>query len=344
MDNKAMWDKANSLRGCLANLKVATSRRRYVFSPDDGFLDMSPFIRDIAALLASKHLRILDDRTQVFTDPHSAFVRTRMAHTHEVMALAAMMADILGLNTNLAEAAALGHDIGHVPCGHQGEAWLAKAMNRPEFNHAPMGVVIAQNITRKGKGLNLTWNTLHAMAAHSGNDFGYEVSEEARVVFWADKIAYVFGDINDIGGRMRYPLGKEINGILESFGSTYREWIATIISSLVIESAERKHVYLERSEVAVKFNRLRRLMRGIYLRVTEQDVNSLMAPVLEFLQRIEVGDPFLLLSLMTDKDVIDLAETQMRSIDSFNRTSVGEIAPMLRDLGTVDLCDPTLNW
>jgi dGTP triphosphohydrolase len=251
---------------------------------------------------------------------------------------------MLGLNTNLAEAAALGHDIGHVPCGHQGEAWMAKAMNRPEFRHEIMGAVKAQKVARKGRGLNLTLDTLRAMVSHGGKTFGWEMSPEAWVVYWADKIAYTFGDISDAKLRICWNLGDEIMDTVKLFGNNHRDWASTAISALVIESSECRRVSFEQSFFGQEFKRLRKLMHDVYIRVTEQNVDEILGPILRFLQRIDAGDPFLLLALMTDEDVLNLRDTPMRDAIAFNRTSVSEIAPTLRGVGPIDLCNPCLDW
>ena len=339
-----VWSKANSLRGCLAGLKTLKSRRRIAIGQDEDPLEVDCFLGDKAKLLLSKQVRVLHKKTQVFTCPKNPLVRTRATHTMETVATAAMIADMLGLNTHLAEAAALGHDIGHVPCGHQGEAWMAKALEKPGFCHEVMGAIKAQKIARKGRGLNLTWDTLAAMVSHGGKTFGWEMSPEAWVVYWADKIAYTFGDISDAKLRICWNLSQEIMGIVGLFGSNHREWASTAISALVVESAEFSRVSFEHSELAQKFKRLRQLMHGVYIRVTEQNVDAILRPVLEFLQRVYDGDPFILLALMTDEDVITLTDTPMKDVQAFQHTSVSEIAPTIQGTGPIDLCDPDLNW
>ncbi len=69
-----------------------------------------------------------------------------------------------------------------------------------------------------------------------------------------------------------------------------------------------------------------------------------MEPVLEFLTMLNIGDPFLLLALMTDKDVAMLASEPMKDMQAFNRTAISEITPHLQTIGKIDLCDPDLNW
>jgi len=271
-------------------------------------------------------------------------VRSRITHVLEVVACSVVTSDLLGLNTDLVRAAAIGHDIGHVPLGHQGEAWIAKAMGRPEFCHEVMGPIIAQKIERNGRGLNLTWHTLDAMMRHSGNKAKKEMSQEAWVLRYADKFAYIFHDINDIIVRSRYRAKPELLALAKTFGSTQRERTTTAIAGLVIESAEHGHVSFELCELAKKFKHLRTLMYEVYPRVTQQDVEDTMRPLFDFLDMLDIGDPYLLLALMTDRDAAYITSRTVKDLQAFNRTAVSEIAPHLDKIGTIDLCDPDLNW
>jgi len=337
------WDKIPSLRGCLAHRKQITGRRRYS-AGEDPFTLFSEFIGDTAKLFSSKTWRLMSNKTQVFTHPENPFVRTRATHSTEVLATAVVIADLLGLNTDLVSAGAIGHDIGHVPFGHQGESWMAKAMGRPEFCHEIMGPIIAQKIERKGKGLNLTYETLEAMLCHSGNKAREGMTQEAWVLRYADKITYIFHDLKDIAERMRYPISKKLQTLMNYFGSTQRERASTAIAGLVIESAELGKVSFEHSDLGRKFKHLRDLMYEVYPHVTQQNVGEVMEPVLEFLRILNLADPFLLLALMRDRDVLLLAREPVKDMRTFNRTALAEMVPYLGDIGEIDLCDPDLNW
>lgn len=343
MNIDAIWKKADSVRGCLSGMKQTATRRRYPEDEDPLAME-NHFVSDEAKILSSKIFRVLKDKTQVFTFPTSPLVRTRQAHVLEVVAVSVVTSELLGLNTDLVRAAAYGHDIGHVPFGHQGEAWMAKAMGRPEFCHEVMGPIIAQKIERHGKGLNLSWHALDAMMRHSGNRAQLGMSQEAWVLRYTDKFTYIFHDVNDIVGRMRYPVSRELKNLVNSFGSTQRERTTTAIAGLIIESAAYGRVSFEHSDLGQKFKELRDLMYEVYVCVTQQDVEKVMGPALRFLEMIKVGDPFLLLALMTDKDAASLAAEPMPNIEAFNRLAVSEIAPYLPEIGKVDLCDPDLNW
>jgi dGTPase len=343
MQIKAMWQKADSLRGCLSHLKTTTSYRRHA-NDEDALALTNVFVSDEAKLLSSKAYRIMGDKTQVFTFPKTPLVRTRQSHVMEVVACSVIASELLGLNTDLVRAAAIGHDIGHVPFGHPGETWMAKTMGRPEFCHEVMGPVIVQHVERKGAGLNLTWHTLEAMLRHSGAMAKAGMSQEAWTLRYTDKFAYIFHDINDIVGRMKYPVSKELLDVAELFGSTQRERTTTAIASLVIESAECGRVSFEQSELGKKFQLLRTLMYQVYPHVTEQGVERNLNSVLEFLVTLDLGDPFLLLALMTDKDIGCLVAEPRKDMQSFNCTSVREILPHLESIGKVDMCSSDLDW
>lgn len=286
---------------------------------------------------------MMADKTQVFTFPQNRLIRSRQAHVLEVVAISVVASDMLGLNTDLVRAAALCHDIGHVPLGHQGESWMAKKMGRP-FCHEVMGPIITQKIERKGKGLNLNWDTLDAGMRHSGNTAREGMSQEAWVLRHTDKFAYIFHDVNDILVRAKYPASRELLDLVNSFGTTQRDRTSTAISGLVVESAEHGRVSFEHSDLGRRFKQLRELMYEVYPRVTQQNVENTMGPVLDFLEMLKVGDPFLLLALMTDKEAAMIAAAPMKDMQAFNQTAISEIVPHIQDIGSVDLCDPDLDW
>ncbi len=340
---KVLTEKANTFRGCLASKRTITGRRRNEDNGEDS-LSMDSFISDKAKILSSKAWRTLGDKTQVFTWPENRLIRTRDKHVCEVVAVATALGSVLGLNTDLIEASSYGHDIGHVPFGHQGEHWMAKTMGKPNFCHEVMGPIVLQHIERKGAGLNLCHETLNGMMCHSGNFAHLCETEEAMVLRHGDKFAYIFHDFNDIVIREKYPVRKEILDLANSFGENQRIRTSTVMAGLIIESAELGRVSFEQSELAIRFKKLRDLMYEVYPRVTQQNVGNILGPVYEFLEMLDVGDPFLLLALMTDKDALLLAEAKMPNIHTFRQTALSEIMPYLTEIGQIDLCDPGLDW
>ena len=129
----------------------AQSRGRLV--PEEQ-CDIRPvFQRDRDRILHSKSFRRLKDKTQVFLSPDGDHYRTRMTHTLEVSQNARTIAKALRLNEDLAEAIALGHDLGHTPFGHAGE----RALNRisPEgFRHNEQSLRTVDILEKNGAGMN----------------------------------------------------------------------------------------------------------------------------------------------------------------------------------------------
>jgi dGTPase len=340
---QALRTEAERLRGCLSHLKTITGRRRHP-EREEPFEMQDPFVGDEDKLYASKTYRALALKTQVFTLPATHLVRSRLQHVMEVVGTTALASEMLGLNTSLARAAAIGHDVGHVPFGHQGESCMARMMGKKHFCHEVMGPIVTQRIERKGLGLNLTFETLEAMMRHSGNTAREGMSQEAWVLRHTDKITYLFHDYNDIVIRAKYPIPLELQALFEDFGHDQRARRTTAICALVVESHELGKVSFEHSEWAQKFNRLRMLMYSIYPKVTQQNVLATMEPTLEFLTQLGLGDPFLLLALLTDREVETIAGSPMKDMNLFNRLGISEIAPYLDTIGPVDLCNPDLDW
>jgi len=339
---ESIIDKAIRNRGSLSNLKTTRGRRRHEIDEDDP-LPIDVFKSDKAKLMMSKTVRVMGGKTQVFSFPESLLVRNRLSHVMEVVGNSLVAADMLGLNTDLVEAAAYGHDIGHMPFGHQGEAWMAKMLGRP-YCHEKMAPIIAQHIERKGKGLNLCHQTLVAMMRHSGNMATHDMTAEAWVLRYADKIAYIFADANDIFLRTKYPMPTEIRDLLEVFGKDQRRRGTVAICGLVLESIECGRISFEESELGIAFKRLQNLMYQIYPRVTRQDVDRPLEKIFRFLEMIGIGDPALLLALMTDRDAKLVLDSPMPDMQVFNRTTVSEIVPYLGAIGRIDMCNPDLDW
>ena len=137
----------------------------------------SPWQRDRDRIIHSSAFRRLKHKTQVFVeqdgeDYRGDYYRTRLTHTIEVAQVARTIAGALGLNTDLAEAVALAHDLGHPPFGHTGEDALA-ALMAPwgGFDHNAQALRIVTRLERHYAGfdgLNLTWETLEGIAKHNG--------------------------------------------------------------------------------------------------------------------------------------------------------------------------------
>lgn len=175
--------------------------------------------RDRDRIIHSSAFRRLKHKTQVFVEHQGDYYRTRLTHTIEVAQVARTIAGVLGLNTDLAEAVALSHDLGHTPFGHTGEDALA-ALMAPHggFDHNAQAIRIVTTLERHYAdfdGLNLTWETLEGMAKHNGPvtgelphalaeyaarhdlELNTYASAEAQVAAVADDVAYNHHDLHD---------------------------------------------------------------------------------------------------------------------------------------------------
>jgi len=188
----------------------------------------SPFQRDRDRIIHSSAFRRLKHKTQVFVEHEGDYYRTRLTHSIEVAQVARTISGVLGLNTDLAEAIALAHDLGHTPFGHTGEDALGLLMEPyGGFDHNAQALRIVTRLERHYAdfdGLNLTWESLEGIAKHNGPVIGpnadkkhdgplpYALAEvnaawdlelhthasaEAQVAAIADDVAYSHHDLHD---------------------------------------------------------------------------------------------------------------------------------------------------
>ena len=197
------------------------------------------FQRDRDRILHTKAFRRLKHKTQVFIAPAQDHFVTRLTHTLEVAQVARTITRALNLNEDLAEAAALGHDIGHGPFGHAGEEALAECL--PEgFRHNYQSVRVLEHLEGGGEGLNLTFEVLDAIGKSSkaredifAEGWGVPGTIEGQVVKTADAIAYVNHDIAD---AVRAGLITERDlpdSAGRELGQSHAERLDTMISDIV---------------------------------------------------------------------------------------------------------------
>lgn len=195
----------------------ARARGRLVPEEESSF--RSCFQRDRDRIIHASAFRRLKHKTQVFVEHEGDNYRTRLTHSIEVAQVARTIAGALGLNVELTEAVALAHDLGHTPFGHTGEDALHELMvPYGGFDHNAQAIRIVTSLERhyaEFDGLNLTWETLEAIAKHNGpvvGDLPWALAEcnaaldlelhthasaEAQVAALADDIAYNNHDLHD---------------------------------------------------------------------------------------------------------------------------------------------------
>ena len=203
----------------------------------EALCDIRPeYQRDRDRILHSKSFRRLKHKTQVFLAPEGDHYRTRLTHTLEVAQIARTIAKSLFMNESLAEAIALGHDLGHTPFGHSGEEILNKLCSTG-FTHSRQSVRLVEVLEKDGQGLNLTKEVRDGILNHGLS--ARPSTLEGDIVRLSDKIAYINHDIDDaIRGKIfkEEDLPREYTDVL---GHSVRERLNTMIRD-IIENSQNK--------------------------------------------------------------------------------------------------------
>ena len=197
--------------------------------------------RDIDRIVHSKAFRRLMHKTQVFLRPEGDHYRTRMTHTLEVARIASTITRALGLNEDLAEAIAMGHDLGHTPFGHAGEVALTRCLGKP-FCHNEQSLRVVDVLENDGLGLNLTYEVRNGILCHTGEDWPETL--EGMVVRRSDQIAYVNHDIDD-AIRAGILTNEDIpDSVSEVLGRNHSQRINTLVTDAIFTSREAGTVML----------------------------------------------------------------------------------------------------
>jgi dGTPase len=235
------------------------SRGREIAEQPDSF--RTAFERDRDRILHSKAFRRLKHKTQVFINPEGDHVVTRLTHTLQVTQISRSLAAALGLNEPLVEAMCLGHEVGHPPFGHTGEIALSPYVEG-KWRHAEQSV----RVFRILEPLNLTWEVLDGIRAHSWKIEPPPATLEGRFLRYADRIAYLVHDTQDAIRAGILTLRDLPEESLEVFGEPGRQWVSTMIHALIDESLRQGTVAMK-PEVLEAMGRYRDFMfEQVYLR------------------------------------------------------------------------------
>ena len=216
-------------------MRAENTRGRRFPEPEHPY--RSVYARDRDRIIHARAFRRLEAKTQVFTTRYSDHFRNRLTHTLEVAQIARTVTGALGLNTELAEALALVHDIGHPPFGHAGERKLDELMRTHggHFNHNLHALRIVEQFEQRYldfPGLNLTFEVREGIIKHSRDYSGAEFPQlneylldlrpplEAQLIDWVDEIAYNTADIDDAREAGLLDLGMLCREVA-FFGATY---------------------------------------------------------------------------------------------------------------------------
>jgi dGTPase len=204
------------------------------------------FQRDRDRILYSMAFRRLKHKTQVFLAPLGAQYRTRLTHTLEVAQMARTITRAMRLNEDLAEAIALGHDLGHTPFGHSGEMAL-KEIYSPHFSHPAQSLRVVDKLENAGKGLNLTREVRDGILKHSkgygkiipDNAAKLPITYEGRIVRFADIMAYLNHDLDDAvrSGLIEERQIPEV--CMRVLGPTHSVRATTMVHDIVNHSYEK---------------------------------------------------------------------------------------------------------
>jgi HD domain len=282
-------------------------------SDPDLFLEIpqNPYIIDQSKLLQSKAIRRLSNKTQVFFDPDNPHTRTRLTHTHEMVAVGTTISSVLGLNTELVRAQTLGHDIGHAPAGHLFEQ-VTKSLGLPEFRHEHFSTIVASFIERGGDGLNLSRETLKGIYEHSRGSSSFQSNSdslpESLVTMYSDKIAYITSDFNDLK-RQNLISNIDIELINSLFPGIQRDKVNQCVLGLCQETFQKGRVSFFDSPVAKNFSRVKDVLYNYYAGLNRTSLAEKIKNAygsLDQVHELEKYDKTILIALMTDKELFQL--------------------------------------
>ncbi len=194
-------------------------------------------------ILFSNAFRRLKHKTQVFLNPSGDEYRTRLTHTLEVAQIARTISRAMFLNEDLAEAIALGHDLGHTPFGHGGETVL-KEIFSTGFSHQAQSLRVVQLLEHHGKGLNLTFEVRDGILRHSkgygkimpDNPKELPATVEGRVVRVADIMAYLNHDLDDAIHSGVVTEADTPHVCVNVLGPTHDDRVTTMMTDLIANS------------------------------------------------------------------------------------------------------------
>ena len=272
------------------------------------------FQRDRDRIIHCKAFRRLKHKTQVFLSPESDHYRTRLTHTLEVAQIARTIARALRFNEDLAEAIALGHDLGHTPFGHAGERAL-NSIYSGGFTHYAQSVRVCRVIEKSGKGLNLTHEVLDGIMNHTRGD--WPNTPEGKIVRYSDRIAYINHDIDDAvtaGVICEDDIPLQIREIL---GFTKGERINTLVKS-VVENTEKDDVKMDTTTASAYETLHNFLYDTVYLnpivKFEETKVDGIVSGIYEY--------------LLKNPDKLDNEYNKIREQEGIERAAVDYIAGM----------------
>lgn len=290
------------------------------------------FERDRDRIIHAKGFRRLKHKTQVFLHPEDDHFVTRLTHTLQVAQISRSLAAALGLNEALAEAIALGHDVGHTPFGHTGEEALSPYFPPDGWHHAAQSVRVFEVL----EDLNLSWEVRDGIRAHTWKIAPPPTTPEGFCVRYGDRIAYLSHDALD---ALRAGVLTEADfpgHLTERLGPPGRRWVGELITAVIEESLRSGVVQMDEETLGLMHELRDFMFERVYLR-PEQQAQQLVA--IELLRRLmdhHLAHPDELPASYRDTDaevVVQVADYVSGMTDRFAQATAirlfGETAPRL---------------
>lgn len=241
------------------------------------------YYRDTTAIIHSSPFRRLKHKTQVFFAPSNDHICTRMEHCLHVASIASTICRGLSLDTELAWAIGMGHDLGHTPFGHTGEKIISAMMQKEGFDpfeHELNSLRVVDFLSEHGRGLNLTYAVRDGIACHNGEHLVQSImptfeirnlddlrsrkklipaTYEAAVVRFSDSIAYIGRDFED-ATRLNIIRGGQLPALVgERLGRTNAQMIDTLVNDVIEHSNSKDGICFsdhcfEAIEAMIRFN------------------------------------------------------------------------------------------
>jgi dGTPase len=272
----------------LAPLGTRATASRGRAEAEEADVYRTAFERDRDRIVHSKAFRRLKHKTQVFVNPEDDHYITRLTHTLQVHQIARSLAGSLSLNEALAEAIALGHDVGHTPFGHTGEeAFSPYFPMTGGWHHAAQSVRIFDTL----EPLNLTWEVRDGIRAHSWRIDPPPATPEAMCVRYADRIAYLTHDALDALRAGVLAESDFPDAVQRRFGPPGRPWISQMIEAVIDASLETGDLGMDATTLAV-MNELREFMfQRVYLSAEQRQLTHQAVDLLRRLMDWHIEHP-----------------------------------------------------
>lgn len=258
------------------------------------------FQRDRDRIIHSKAFRRLKHKTQVFFSPQGDHYRTRLTHVLEVAQIARTIARALRLNEDLTEAIALGHDLGHTPFGHAGEAIL-REIHPGGFDHHVQSLRVVDILEKNSEGLNLTFEVRDGILKHSKGKEGQIISDapatlEGQVVRIADIIAYLNHDLDDAIRAGIIRLNDIPWSFVKTLGDRHSKRIDTMVRDVIFSTIKTDYEKITLSEeIEINIYKLRDfLFDKVYLNERVKRESKKAKYILQALYSYYLENPYLL--------------------------------------------------